>query len=25
VTAEGNRPEHALHVQERALLDWLDA
>ena len=25
VTAEGNRPEHALHVQERALLDWLDS
>ena len=25
VTSDGNRPEHALHVQERALLDWLDA
>ena len=25
VTADGDRPEHALHVQERALLDWLDA
>ena len=24
VTRVGSKPEHALHVQERALLDWLD-
>ncbi|MDG4800064.1 inositol-3-phosphate synthase [Micromonospora sp. WMMD980] len=25
VTRDGRTPEHALHAQERALLDWLDA
>jgi myo-inositol-1-phosphate synthase len=25
VTRDGRTPEHALHLQERALLDWLDA